>query len=323
MNVHCTRSRRSSLRSTRPGFSLIELVLTMVVMGMVAAMLTPLLLTARRMVLADQTRTQANQSLRTSSDLIGADVRIAGERFPRGGAFQLPPIQIVTGDSADELLLRRNLWEGTFPVCAPLSGGTSPTVVQVVQDDAWLTTPPGEDYPECGQPTGTDNWPVSLSQVRSLAAQIGTGQDSVMYGFLFDPAATRGEFIRFRVESDANTSGAITRVNTGPLAFDYPLENRPRIYVMEERRYRTRDGILELVINADTANSLRVAADVTAFRARFILADGSEGAAVATGSTWRDIRAMQIAVGTQVHEGRQVVNRELVSRFFPRNALSR
>jgi prepilin-type N-terminal cleavage/methylation domain-containing protein len=305
------------------GYSLVELLVAMVATGVVMALLTPMILSSRGMVRADHLRTTVNQSLRGGADLIGSDIRIAGERFPRGAALQLPPIDIVRGTAGapDELVLRRNLWEGTLPVCESLAQGTTTLPIRVVRDAAWLTTPPGDEYPECGQPVGTDGWPVSLGQIRALADSIGVA--GTLRGYLFDPASGAGEFITFEVRNNANTTGQIHRTVGSAYQNAYPLENRPRIYVLEERRYRLRSDVLELVINDDTTAPLRAAADVVDLQVRYVLDDGTTADSLAGGATWRSIRSVELTLATRVTRGPDAMERSLTSRFFPRNILSR
>lgn len=306
----------------RRGFSLVELLVALVVMGIVLALLTPLVFGARNMVQSDQLRTSALQSVRGGSDLIGSDIRMAGERFPRTAALQLSPIVIVPGEDgeSDEIILRRNLWDSTLPSCENTVQGTQQNI-RVVRDTGWLNSPQGQNHPECGQPVGSDGWPVNLSQVRALADTIGT--DGHLRGYLFDPANQRGEFITFFVPANADNTGQIRRNPAPGLQFSYPLGNRPRIYILSERHYRVRDDVLELLVEGDVDNPLRVSADITRLEARFELEDGSLVAELPAGTTWRDIRSVQLTLVARSAYGPDAVERELTSRFFPRNILSR
>jgi len=64
-------------------------------------------LSLRRLYLHDIVRTRVNQDLRGSLDMIGVNIRQAGENF----TMSFPAIQIVngTGGAGDQLILRRNL----------------------------------------------------------------------------------------------------------------------------------------------------------------------------------------------------------------------
>lgn len=305
----------------RRGFTLVELLVAITVMGVVMALLSPMVLSSRKTVQSDQLRTAVNQSLRGGSDMIGADIRTAGERFPPGAqSLALPPIVIEEGDddTPDQLILRRNLWEGTLAVCQDVTAGTAPTRILVIDEN--LVQVDEDAYAECGQPINDDGWPENLAQLKALADSIGEG--GVLFGYIFNPAIAAGEFIRFKVPDDADSTGEVERAEA-PIpvhAQGYPLGSGSRIYVLEERRYRVGDDdILELLIN-DAPPRLPAVADVVDLRARYVLADGSTATTV---GSWRDIRAVELTLKTNTSRGPEQVERELTSRFFPRNILSR
>lgn len=316
-----TGSRPSSPSSARSGFSLAELVITLVLMSLIMALLLPLLVSARSMVGTDQVRTELGQNLRAAMDLMGADIRIAGERFPEGSVLQLSPIEIVAGGTdPDEVLLRRNLWGGTLPVCEAVLTGVQQTI-RVVRNAAWLSSSPGDEHPECGQPTDTNGWPQNLGEVDALADSIGAG--GVLHGFLIDPATGNSEFIQFTVPADADATGMIERTTASALTHSYTLENRPLIYILSERRYRVLDETLELVVNGDGGAPFRAAAHVVGLVARYVLPDGTVVDAIPSGMTWRDITSLEITLTVSMTQGPETAERTVTARFFPRNILSR
>jgi prepilin-type N-terminal cleavage/methylation domain-containing protein len=317
-------SSKANARLLPHGFSLVEILVALTVMGVVGLLLMPLMLGARTMVEADQLRTATNQGVRAGAELIGSDIRMAGERFPRGGALALSPVQIVPGGSSpDEITLRRNLWEGTLPVCEA-SVDDSDVSIQVVRlaGDAFWTPSNLADYPECGQPIDPGSgWPKNLHEVDALADS--TTPTGVLRAYILDPATGVGEFLDFEVHSDAHTTGVIHRVGSAPIVNTYPLANKPLIYVLEERHYRLRSGILELVRNGQTATPLRVTAGITGLVTRYVLPDGSVVSALASGTTWRDIRSVQVMLTGTAAVGPDSTVRSLTARYFPRNVLSR
>lgn len=313
----CTIAYRPySRNSIRPGFSLLEVLFALIVMGLISALSMPLVVGARNIAKADQLRTGANQGVRAVSDMIGTDIRMAGERFPASSSLPLPPIQITAGSGStqDEIALRRNLWDGTFPICANVNTGHS--TIRVVRPSGWAQA---GTYPECIQPSDPSGWPVNLAEVQALAAEIGVG--GVLRGYIFDDANDRGEFFDFRIESDANTTHRITKVGSGNFTYSYTLANRPRIYILEERLYRVRSSILELLVNQDTP--LRVSAGITGLRALNVMRDGTLSATIPSGMTWRDIASVEITVTSLQTEGPEQAERSLTTRYFPRNVLSR
>lgn len=319
------RSKRSSRSSSEAGLSVIELLTALAVLGVVLGLLVPLLMGNRRAVQLDQARTAVNQNLRSATDIIGADIRTAGERFGQGGGPQLPAIAIVSREQApDELILRRNLHDVVLPVCETLRGNQNSIVVAWhVNRGGQITPSPGgninpHDFPECIMvDSDNDGWPDNLQAWRQLQQQAG----GPVRAYIYNPVTRRGQFFEFEVRDRSRFQ--IHKVAPSAHWDTYELEHRSRIYLLEERRYRVRDGVLELVLNGDEAGALRITADVADFQARYVLADGSLHAALPQGSTWRDVRSVEITVTTRSTLQRETVERSLTSRFFPRNVLSR
>lgn len=312
----------TSERTRTAGFSLIEVLVALVVMGVIAALLAPLIFTARGMVENDQLRTATNQGVRAGSDLMGSDIRMAGERFPRGGSLSLSPIQIVPGGAnPDEITLRRNLWEGTLPVCMdPLNNGHQFINVVRLAADAFWTGPYGGTHAECGQTLDSNGWPMNLAAVKALADTTTT--NGVLRGYILDPATGVGEFIDFDIPADADDTGLIRLVGMN-VVNTYQIDNRPLIYILDERHYRVQNGILELLLNGNTASPLAVAADISDFEALYVLNTGVVSATFPAGTTWRDIESVSITLTGMAGIGPDTVQRSFTNRYFPRNVLSR
>jgi type IV pilus assembly protein PilW len=328
MRMVMTRGRRmprwAGSRSCRPGFTLVEALVAIVVMGVIAALSMPLMLGSRRLVQSDQLRTATNQGVRAGSDLIGSDIRMAGERFPQSSALTLPPIEIVQGASGapDEVILRRNLWENTFPVCNMLLDNTDPNIIVVrLAGDPFWTGPNGPLYPECGQPLDTNGWPMNLAQVKALADTTTT--NGVLRGYVYDPANGAGEFINFTVPANANTTGRVNRWGGAPITGSYPLGDRALMYILDERRYRINNDVLELILNGITGAPMSVAGDITDLQALYVLDTGAVVATLPGGTTWRNIRSVEITLTSETSVGPEMVQRSLTTRYFPRNVLSR
>ena len=91
------------------------------VTGVIATATLTIALSTRGMFETDQHRTTVNQNLRAGIDLLGIDVRQAGERL----TFDAPAVQIVdgSGGASDTLVLRRNMLDYVLPVCKDILGG--------------------------------------------------------------------------------------------------------------------------------------------------------------------------------------------------------
>ncbi len=310
------------------GFTLLEMLVAMAVMGIIAALLVPLLLGARQSLEADQLRVGVNQQLRSASDLVGADIRTAGERFPNRSALQLQPIEIVKGTNGlpDQIVLRRNLWEGTLPLCQNNLSGNSQNVT--------VAAPPNPNsswnaYPECIQPYLQNDFPRNLAEVRDLADEIG--EDGVLRGYIWNPAlndgAGAGEFFSFEVPAGTGQGQGqnrqLRRVGGGSWQHTHLRVEFPRIYILEERRYRLSGEVLELVINGDEDGALRAVAGITGMVAQYVLDDDSVVDVLPSDASWRNIRGVTVTFTSAEEQGREATDRTLASTFFPRNVLSR
>src|SRR5262245_36038760 len=110
------RSSRSSpcSRSCASGFSLLEMLVAMSVVLLVAAAAMSMAQSSRRLYNSDGARVAVDQNLGIGMNMLGIDVRQAGERVQA----DLPAIEIVDGVSGpDTLIIRRSLLDAVLPVC--------------------------------------------------------------------------------------------------------------------------------------------------------------------------------------------------------------
>ena len=122
----------SSLKIERnKGFTLLELVVASAVALTILGISLGMLSEQRRWVLGDQTRASANDNLRLASDLIGQDIKQAGERLEANA--QLSGISIIAGTTGapSTLILQRQLLQETLPVCQNIGVGTTSTTIDV------------------------------------------------------------------------------------------------------------------------------------------------------------------------------------------------
>jgi hypothetical protein len=122
----------SSLKAQRnKGFTLLELAVASAVALTILGISLGMITEQRRWVLGDQTRASANDNLRLASDLIGQDIKQAGERLESNA--QLSGISIIAGTTGapSTLILQRQLLQETLPVCQSIGAGTSTSTIDV------------------------------------------------------------------------------------------------------------------------------------------------------------------------------------------------
>ena len=122
MGKHDTRLIRS-FASSDSGFTLLELLVTTVLGLLLIALILGTITANRRLYKEDIVRTKVNQNLRGAMDIIGSDIRLAGENL--GPTF--PAIQLTNGTAGgpDTLILRRNLLPEVLQVCVALTAGST------------------------------------------------------------------------------------------------------------------------------------------------------------------------------------------------------
>ena len=164
----CTSSKRS-IRGSSDGFSILELLVALTIVSVVGGAALSLALSSRGVFEQDQQRTAVNQNLRSGIDLLGIDLRQAGERMP-GNA---PAIEIVNGASSgpDQLIVRRNLLDYVLPVCKDINSGTA-------RDQAFVAKKGGGTVPPGCSPvpdSDGDGWPAYARECHSTTVKFGLG----------------------------------------------------------------------------------------------------------------------------------------------------
>lgn len=285
----------SKTRSIK-GFTLLELIVaaavSLTVLGVSLGMVTEM----RRWMLGDRTRIVANDNLRIASDLIGQDIKQAGERLESDAL--LPGISIIPGASATDpstLTLQRKLLAETLPVCQNIVAGTTTIDVSVVTGSAISNCLYSYAAPVTGELTAlttlkpTNNlraWRTfRCTQNGSAAATTSdpcttTTSSATAWAYIYDPLNKRGEFFQYSLEESGNcahtslpsrTCQRIKRVGstwTYSYTFDPTTgddDNQPKLYLLEQRQYsltpdtstnRNDDYILQLSVNDQPAQRI-------------------------------------------------------------------
>lgn len=223
------------IRGSSKGFTLTELLVALIVASFVLSLALRLIVDQRQLVVQDQARTGINQNLRAAIDLVGTDIKQAGERLTGGTSF--PVIQVKNGNGTvgdpnrfDRLVLQRKLLDQSLPVCQSISSGsvTSSTSTIVVSTDTGTGNPP---LTSCPFSNGdTDPLPDNLQQLRDARCskdgisgcnrsvntasdnceELGGSDRECLWVYMYNPATNASEFFLYTYE-DSLVVGAQTQ----------------------------------------------------------------------------------------------------------------
>lgn len=291
--------KRSSPNFARAGFTLVELLLALVLGTLILGISLRLVLSERTVYRLDQQRTGANQGARAALDLLGADIRQAGERLP----MDLSPVVVRPG----LLITRRNLLDAVLALCDNINAGSSQDVVFVARRNPPQGTPP-QCYPTDGDGDGWDDRLEAFMNYRQNA-----GGEVTLY--IYNPATRQGEFFAYDREDQSRFH--IHRAR-GRWTYDYRQDQQPRIYALEERRYTLQGDRLVLYLNGDTSNPQALVAGVTGFTVQALTPSGPQAQFGDGVGNPRDLQGVRLEV--QIRSGN--LRRTLSAQYFPRNIFS-
>ena len=271
--------QKLSTQGLNKGFTLIELIVSSLIASVVLLASLSLITQQREAFLTDQRDTQISQNLRAAMDLIGTDIKQAGERLD--SKSELPGISLVQGTAGgpDTLRLQRRLIALDLNVCEDVTGGDETITVAInavdnADDCAFSDIGPDTDgNPGTNDPDGlTDNLNAFQdfrceadgvdSCSRTDAPEIGNCDDECVWAYIYDPVEDQGEFFQYSFEEFVAGTPArnqIHRGDAGTFQYDYQAENQPRIFLLEEREYSLdEDGVLFLRINRQDGDDSRL-----------------------------------------------------------------
>lgn len=267
-----------------------------------------LALSSRSLYEMDEARTELQQSLRVSLDLLGTDIRQAGERLPE----DFPAVVIVDGGAGvpDQLAVRRNLLDIVLPVCADVAVGDEDIFIA----DTGASPPQGCDpLPDAD----ADGWRDNLEAWRTYRLANG----GAVRAYIYNPVTGDGEFLTYENEDAVNMS--IRRDDLDPLLFTYPVDDQCRVYLLEERRYELSADLLQITINGAITSPLHIVQGMRDFQALANFQDGTQQASLGAADVWSDLRSIEVRLDGQVDNRGELIERSLAAEFFPRNVLSR
>lgn len=286
--------------------TLIELLVASTLSLLVVAMATSATLANRNAFGYDIARTRLNQNLRSAFEVVGTELRQAGERLPPG----VPAIEIQdgAGEPADKLTIRRNLLDEVLTTCVaatPTSGA-----------DVILTSSTA-GIPACTYGSQTTNYNAWVAY--------RTGETpAVVKAYIYDLTAKVGEFFNYGSETDSGTTQLIRR-SGGTWSRSYPVGSP--VYAMREWRFElsTTPGqtdLLQIVQDGNNSSPYNVTFGLTGFEAIAHMQDGTTKTTFAATDAWTQLQSVELVVtGRDTYKGRDV-RTTLSTRLFPRNILS-
>lgn len=292
---------KQSILCSDSGFTLVELLVASVIALLVMAMAAESTTSLRNLYLHDIVRTRLNQDMRASLDLIGVNIRQAGENF----SASFPAIEIIDGGSgADELVMRRNLIDEVLNVCADISGGTAEDEIEFANGGV-----------QAGCSYSSNAFGYSTWSAYRLA-----DENQQVRAYMYNIGNKTGEFFDYVGETD---TGAELRIATSGSTWtqDYPV-GTSAVYLIEEWRFRLNGDVLELIIDGDDTSPLNVAFGLTEFQVTAVYEDGSTATSLDVNDDWTELAAIEVSLSAQDTFANRIITSSLSSRFFPRNILS-
>lgn len=291
------KSKRFTLSSDK-GFTLLELMvasaLGLIVLGMTLASTSSM----RKLFVNDTDRVKINEDLRGTMDLIGQNVRIAGEGF--GSSF--PAIMIEDDPVFDELILRRKLLNEVLRVCVAMPSGSNSDLV--FADNTLSPLPQG-----CGV---SDN----EANMDAWEAYREDQEGNQTLAYIFDGDSTGDWFYHTMTNPGAQQ---LSISGSGLWSEDYPVGSAA--YVMEQWHFRVVDGVLQLIIDNDP-EPLNVAYGITEFQITATLQDGTQLNTLNEDDDWTQLRSVTVNLTGEVTEHGRTIERSVLASYFPRNVLS-
>lgn len=307
------RQKPSTPASARAGFSLIELLISMTVAIILVSVAISMIFAMRRVQRFDQARTTINQNLRSATDIIGNNIRQAGQNLPRGGT---PFPSITFSEDADNntiFTIRQGISNDALAICQDLSGGNSITLAVS-----------GSDRPECdADDEATTN---TIDDVLADWRDLRVANGGEIRAYVYDPTTNNGEFVTYTGENGYKLT------ISGGLSGTYERDDRAEVYLLEEHRYQinNEEGSLEFILNDLGDNPQTLAFNISDFTVSATLDDNTVitellGSGEATTEAdadittrWNKIRRVHVSLtGVEAREGPNA--RTFTADFLPRN----
>lgn len=305
---------RSSSTTHRPdthphthteGLTLIEILVALAVSGLILTLVLGITNSSRALYEADQVRTAINQNLRTAMDLIGSDVRVAGQGMVGS------TLNAISVSGGNELVIRTAPVDlAPLKVCDELKAGNKEATIALFT--------PGNNFTNCDEKPElqaiSDDWEVFRNAQGGAVRVLIIADDG------------NSEFFTYNDQPVGNVLNVPVQDHRWQNYY-HPDINNPFLYILEERRYQfdSATGRLQLIVNGQ--DPIDLINNVTDFQIAVIMPDGTriEDFGDDADETWTDIASVEISVtGAATRRGADApTERTLTSNFYARNIRSR
>ncbi len=279
--------------------TIVELLVASGIASVLLAVAASTFLTQRELVGHDIKRTAVNQNLRSAMDILGMNIRLAGENL--SGSF--PAIELINGtsDAPDELILRRNLLDEVLKVCTPITTGST--------DPLYFAT--GGTTPGCIYADQTQN-------LTSWTSHLGTLGGTAL-GYIYDSSTQLGEFYWFSAVTDTGTQMYVQPDDSWTQNY---AVGQAASYIIEQWHFRLLGDNIQLIIDGNNANPQNVIFGVSDFQVTITESTGTTKTSFSSSDDWTDIQSVDISLTAADTSSLQDIDRTLNASFFPRNVLS-
>ncbi len=335
------------------GLSLLELLVTTVISTVILSVTLGLIVTQRRQYLNQQAATETGQTLQAGMEMIGNDIREAGEYA--GAQTDLPILTLKNGASGapDEITVQRKLLAQELNVCQNIGVGTPISKITVSD----------KNDPSCGYSDGDANQiPDDVQEWKSFRCQQdgvvgcqttavpincqlsgGSGRECAI-AYLYDSATGVGQFLVYAGEKQDPSNSKQYQLLVQPLkadlvffapnfTADYDKADHPRLYILDQRQYSlsppdsSGDHTLELQLT-DAQHSVRykIVNQLRNLQMQILSETGLKeefNAGSPPSDQWKTVQAVEVTLeAANPAPNATSPIQSFTSKFYPRNAVS-
>lgn len=259
---------KAPIQISNKGFTLIELIVGMVITTIISGLALVMFTNSSTTFRNDKKNIETNQNFSAILDIIGNDIKQAGEQIADSN-FPVVTISQVGGNANASTITVRRALDNTLPLCIAIPSGTSPaSITKVIVADSTIS---GNCTPTINT-TATPNLPTTLRAWRDLRCKVDNPNSSPTNGDYCDGNSSEvlraaisdnnGHIFAFNYTGEAQnpsntnqyqiTAAGITNAPTYSYGVGSP------VYLIEERTYALNitTGELTLSVNGGAAETL-------------------------------------------------------------------